>query len=150
MYHKEIVAAVAYAAGIFVGPLSMYEGEISWDIWALFLEYAGLALVNLFIFSLFEKEIDTQEEFQSIVLSLGYHKVLIITKILGVTILLTSALCIFLNSQNIDIVKSQFLIGCMDAVLLLIIFRKDLFSENECYRIMGDSIFLIPVLYFII
>ena len=150
MYHKEIVAAVAYAAGIYVGPLSIYERDVSWDIWLLFLEYAGLALVNLLIFSLFEKDVDKHEEFQSIVLSIGYHKVMIITKILAGIILLTSVLCVFLNTQNADFLKTQILVGCMDLVLLLIIFKKNLFSKNERYRIMGDFIFLIPVLYFII
>ncbi len=150
MYHKEIVAAVAYAAGIYVGPLSIYERDVSWDIWLLFLEYAGLALVNLLIFSLFEKDVDKHEEFQSIVLSIGYHKVMIITKILAGIILLTSVLCVFLNTHNADFLKTQILVGCMDLALLLIILRKNLFSKNERYRIVGDSIFLIPVLYFTI
>ncbi|MCH7513460.1 MAG: hypothetical protein IH947_05880 [Bacteroidetes bacterium] len=150
LYHKETVAAVAYAAGIFVGPLSIYEGDVSWDIWLLFLEYAGLALINLLIFSLFEKDVDRHEEFNSIVMSIGYHKVMIITKILAGIILLTSVLCVFLNTQNADFLKTQILVGCMDLVLLLIIFKKNLFSKNERYRIMGDFIFLIPVLYFII
>jgi len=149
VYHKEFIVAVVYSTGIFVGPMSIYSEFVTWDIWALFIEYTALALINLILFSIYEKHIDSVERFHSLVISMGQRKVIIIVWILLLLIFSTSIILISLDPRNISMVRSQVIIITMNFILLLILIMRNFFEKNQRYRTIADAVFFVPVLFLI-
>jgi len=149
VYHKEFIAAVVYSAGIFIGPMSIYSESVTWDIWALFIEYTSLAFLNLILFSIYEKHIDKVEEFHSLVISMGQRNVIIIARFLFLLIFSTSIIMIALDPHNISMIRSQVIIITMNFILLLILIMRNFFKKNQRYRALADAVFFVPVLFLI-
>ena len=81
-YFKELFVAVVYALGVFVGPVSLNNGQIAPIIAMLFLQTFLLALINLILFSSFEYDQDKKDKNSSIVLKLGQERISQLLKIL--------------------------------------------------------------------
>lgn len=145
-YHKEVLGALIYASGVFLAPVSIYPGEISADILALFLQFFIIALVNLLIFSLMELEIDRKHEHQSLVLFLGKNASRqLIIGLLGIFCL--SLLLSLLFYQQTGFVIAEIIFAAMMAFLMIIFFSEKHFKKDEWYRILGDLVFVFPVFY---
>lgn len=145
-YHKEGMAAFVYSAGIFIPAVSIMPRPLSVDEWLLFVELFSLAWANLLIFSLFERMVDREEGYKSLVLALNTRSVRSIIWGLLVAILTIS----IVSSVVIQAPKyqlTQVIFVFMNLTLMLIVWRKDYFLINTRYRILGDAIFLFPLAY---
>jgi len=140
-FYKEPLVALAYAIGVFLGPMSVMETIEVTVVLPLFLIYALLALVNLLVFSVYEVEIDEQDEHTSLVRLLGVRMVnhIIWTCFIGILGLLTYKLL-----SRFDLIL--IVIALMALALLLIHSFKVFFKRNEWYRIVGDAVFYFPVI----
>lgn len=147
LYHKEFSAAIIYAAGIFIGPVSIFKGDPSSDIWILFIEYALLATVNLLVFSIYEQLANEKSGFQSLLKAVGSKKVRVLSLVLVVFVVILSGASFIFFWESPQILKAQFIILLMAIFLILLIVNKNALIINERYRVVGDAIFFIPVLY---
>ncbi len=149
-FHKEFIVAFLYATGIFLAPISNFNRLITWDIIALFMQFFLIALINLLEFSLFEKQLDEQDNYVSFTIFYGetHTKKLVygLFNILFTFILVTS----FLFAHNLPCIKAELLIFTMGLSLFLILRNPAFFKKNERYRIVGDSVFLYPLLYLLL
>lgn len=140
-HYKEVIIAILYTAGIVLPVLSIYEGVVTTENLLIMLEFVLLAFTNLLIFSLIERDVDSKQEFPSIVLNMGVKKV---GKLLNALIFvhLIILIIIFFLKPSVEIP----LIFVAMAVLLyitILFIRKT--RENILYRIIGDGVFLLPL-----
>ena len=147
---KELMIALLYAAGIFLSPLVAYPAEITWVVAILFLQYVLLALANLLIFSWFEVDIDEKDQAVSFAKTAGRNTTRqLILLLLG---MLSVSCCLFLGlfSWGSRMFIAESVVLGMSLLLLLIMLRPSYFAQHERYRLLGDGIFLLPLLVLLI
>ena len=149
IYHKELSAAVIYATGIFLGPLTIYQGYYTLDLWILYSEFLVLALANLLMFSVFEEAIDQRSGFHSLVKSIGILKTKYIVNVLVILLILASSMGMLFYRNEPQIFGAQLTILVMVLVLALIIANRKSLIINQRFRIIADAIFFLPILYIV-
>ena len=140
---KEIMISIVFSCAIFLAPYysdqPLHFGLSGVLLWS---EILLLAVANTFIFSWYDYEIDKTEGHTSIATVLGRRKVGFLINgafsILGATVIIN--LLLFGNWSN------QFVILSMAGLLFFSYVADESFRKNELYRIMGDGIFLIPIM----
>ncbi len=140
LWVKEILVAIVYATGIFLAPISKVGLDVQSAI--LMLQLAGIAFLNLLVFSKMDIESDAQDGFNSIALKLGAQKSDFL--ILGIVLLLFTSFISFAYLYEVTI---QLLFALMTGILFLINIKPAYFSVNERFRIVGDGIFYLPALF---
>jgi len=139
-YYKEVLIAVIYTLGVLVGPASLAIGINGVHV-LIIISFALLAFLNLIVFSWYDRFIDKTQQFASIVNSIGESKSLLLLK---AGFLVVFGLCgsIYLSGYS----EHAFVLALMATLLGLTIVKRAKFQENQVYRIIGDSIFLLPAL----
>lgn len=146
IWTKEIFVAIFYTSGVFLAPICLSYKNLDVIQWLLFPQFFLLVLSNLLLFSWFEIKSDIKDEHTSIVIRLG-KKITekIITFILTAGIIL-NVLIIILRPIEAVIVM-QIILMLMSVLLLILLKKEHLFQLNERYRVIGDGIFFIPLLF---
>jgi 4-hydroxybenzoate polyprenyltransferase len=146
VYHKEVIASLVYTTGVFIAPVSNYDGNIGLDLYILFIEFFLLALSNMLIFSIFESDVDKHEGFHSLVISYGESRVKAIVwlsismvYVIGFAGIITHIQPVFWATQVIMIL--------MNTILVIIFSNKKYFIIHSRFRIAGDAIFFLPLIY---
>lgn len=141
LVHKEIMIAVIYTCGLFTGPISLYQGQLSWSHAVLFLQFFILALLNLVVFSFYDREFDKKASFPSLVLSLGEYRSHLLIKALFCLELALAAGNLLLGTAG-----QVIFLGMVSLLFLIHIFRDNPFVLRH-YRWIGDGVFLAPIFY---
>jgi len=136
---KEFVIALLYTMGIFIPPIGTgVSVQLSVGIW-LFSLYFLLAFINVLIFTLYDESDDRIDGHSSIVISFGKKNVILFTKIL-----LTVGLMVLLIGRGVILYDYVFFM--MFLILGSLLFFQDKLRNNGWYRILGDGIFILPVI----
>ncbi|WP_421873901.1 UbiA family prenyltransferase [Marinoscillum sp.] len=142
LWIKEVLVAVVYATGIFIGPWSMLDGLITSDFLIL-LQLVGIAFLNLMIFSYYDRASDKQDGFNSIVLRLRERNAQ--SLIYGISLLIVvSTLVMGLGHQI------QVLYLMMTMILAIVYLKPNQFAKTALYRTVGDGIFYLPGLFLLL
>ncbi len=138
---KELLVAILYTAGVMlpVWPGSRMDVVHYLPILLFFL----IALINLIIFSWFERENDLRDH-QNSVATLVDEKT--IRKILIGLFIIIFAISFYLFLQPVYHIMSLVFLA-MTSTLFLIYFFNDFFSRGDYYRVVGDAVFLFPFAY---
>jgi len=137
---KEFVIALLYTSGVFVSPIGLgFEMKPLFIFWILSL-YFLLAFLNVLIFSIYDESEDRKDGHSSIVLKFGSNKVSQLTKILWFLGLLV--LLLLGEKSGID----YYVFILMFSMLGGVIFFRKIFQKNEWYRVLGDGIFIMPII----
>ena len=143
---KEFMTALLYTTGIFLPSLAAYSDPLYWNIGVLFFQYFFLALSNLLLFSWFEVEVDIQDRHESFALSIGRpltRKIIL----LGLGVVITTSLFMLLViSTSTASMVAQGTVLAMGLALLVITLRPSYFQSRERYRLLGDGVFLLPII----
>lgn len=140
MWIKEALVALAYASGIFLAPVTLKE-QLVWMDFILFLQVVLVAFINLLVFSYYDIAKDQRDGFNSFVMRLGKRNASVCIHLLGlVSIGFSGILYILYESE----VQQLFLI--MSSILYLV-FLVPKAANQERFRIIGDGIFFLPVLF---
>jgi len=139
---KELGVAFTYCLGVAVGPVSMSDGVHGFGYFFLGQIFV-LALINLLEFSWFDKKLDSRQGHTSVVRGLGEKVVLELVFFLF-TLFILSMVVAFLFFPHYG--KYEILIAIMGAVLFLVFVFQNYFAKNDRYRMVGDMVFLLPVL----
>jgi len=140
---KELLGTVLYTAGVLLIPLSVKSRISSSDI-LLILQFGMIVWINLLLFSLIDQPRDEKDSHQSFATSLGQG--------------ITKKALVFLFSVSMGLVLSQLFLSSsvtgativmvlMNALLLLIFLKRDFFEKEDRYRLLGDAVFLLPLIY---
>lgn len=132
---KEVYVAIIYTGGILVAPLTAH-GAVVWEMVGLLF---FLALSNLILFSIFEKTEDTHDSFDSMATVFTQQtadRIVLICLSLGMS-------TVFL--MDISEITVYFLLAY---VIYAFIFVSPKWSqENFRYRVIGDGIFILPIIF---
>jgi len=143
-YHKEAFISILYALGIFLGPYSVVNAifSVSQLFFSLIIT-SLIAFINLIIFSDFERKIDLQSGYPSLALAIGIKVKRLVYLLSGLSILLTAfAYCLQFIS-----VKTFYCFLIMLAILGCTYLGRKYTFRNEYYRIFGDGVFFVPLLF---
>ena len=141
---KEFVGGFIYTTGIFIAPVTVPDFQFEMGIILIFAEFLTIAWMNLVLFSLMEVDVDILDGHQSIARKWGKKRVtsLINYMFLGFIILILLSLTMGMNQ---GFLTNQLLLTVMGSILYLIFLRRKYFMVDERYRIIGDAVFILPL-----
>lgn len=137
---REVVVAIGYTLAVtfvpFIGENIYLEARFYWILVIVFL----IALVNLWVFSIYDVEIDQIQNHHSIArtVSVGYIKKLSII----IIILAFLVTLVFSYWYNLWLVGISLIIA--EIVYLLLLEKQSYFKHNEYYRLVGETVLMLP------
>ena len=139
---KELQISLGYAIGISLIPLANLEVIMIWH-WLVVILLFLLALFNLILFSWFEQDLDKKEGFKSLAL---YFSGKNLSRILWVVVVLsiTGAIGLAIIDGS-KVLSIFFLLGT--GINITIWKFPNFFYKSELYRIVGDAVFLSPLIW---
>jgi 4-hydroxybenzoate polyprenyltransferase len=142
MFLKEMFIAVLYTCGVLLLSVPVSTVQLDTSHYLLIAQFALTAFTNLIMFSWFDRDLDQQDKSHSFVTISGEK----ITR--NVIWFLMCLLFALLLLQLIDGLSfPSLIIGIMDVILMAIfIFRRTL-ARDDHYRLFGDAVFFLPVVY---
>lgn len=141
LVQKEFGVAISYLLGVSVGPLSLIEVFPSYLYWVL-AQIFLYAFINLLQFSYFETEVDSQQGQTSIARSIGSKYLGNIINGILILALIVNIYCFKNFSEFLNI---QSVLFVMYLALALLFLAKKHFQANEKYRLLGDMVFIFPL-----
>lgn len=143
-FQKEPLIALVYTLGVWGSKLWLCE-TVTWrTVVLVVLPFFLLALMNLLIFSYFETETDKQNRQRSLSTAIGSDTV-------GKIIMVLFALILTINLTMVRIEATPLYLmisvtrTAMAFILFGLFYRSEFFYENERYRLLGDAVFLLPL-----
>jgi len=140
---KEIFIAILYTCGVLLPSVSVTKVVLSPTHYILIFQFAILALINLFIFSWFDREVDKQDNQYSFVTIVGER----ITRRSIWFLLLMEALLTLIQWVYGELKIPSLCLGMMGLMLLLIFVFRASMAKDDYYRFFGDGVFLFPGIY---
>ncbi len=140
---KELLAALLYTSGVLLIPFSVKSHLASTQILLVF-QFGITAWINLLLFSWIDRPLDERDSHRSFATTYGERttfKALWILLVLSGVLTITQLLLFPLYTEVILTITS------MNGLLLLIFMKKEIFEQKGYYRLLGDSIFLLPIIY---
>lgn len=141
---KEWFIAIIYASGICLPALSYLEIYTP-DILYFWIQIFLIAIINLLIFNMFELQDDRIQGFFSFATHFGFditRRTILILFVLFV-VLWGSSFLLFKSESFFDY---QAILIFMASVLALILSKEKVMKTEEWYRILGDMVFLLPLI----
>ena len=147
IFFKELSIAAIYTIAIFFAPMMHYSEPVSLPMILFVLEFFILALLNLIVFALYDTDADALEGHPSLVNVIGKKNT---TRWLFILygLLTISGICYYLISNQSYLY--QVVILSMGSILLFLGTKIDEPNFRNSFRIIGDSVFLLPGLLLLI
>jgi len=142
-YLKELLGTMLYTSGVVLIPLSV-KNQLSLSVILLILQFGVTAWINLLLFSLIDQPKDEIDKHQSFATSLGQETT---KKALVFLFLANAGLAISQLFLFPSVTMATIIITLMNTMLLLIFLRRDFFEREDRYRLLGDAVFLMPLIY---
>jgi 4-hydroxybenzoate polyprenyltransferase len=153
-WQKEVCIAIGYTWGICLAPVCINWGYLSLVQLLLIPQVFLLVFANLLIFSWFDMNNDKQDGHKSMVIRWGEKQArigIILIIMAGVLLSIFTMLAplssplSFGEGQGVRLMEALLLL--MFGILWLIFKNHPFFRKNDAYRVIGDGIFFIPVLF---
>ena len=145
-YLKELIVALVFSLGVLLPALSLtHEPPVTSDF-LLISQFVLTALLNLLLFSWYDRDNDRQDKRESVVTLLGDKKT---TIVISATFILNGVLMAGSILLFPYLVSRVLIIFFMNVILLWIFLQPQHFKVEDRFRLMGDSIFLFPLFYLI-
>ncbi len=143
-YFKEFIVAILYSGGVLMAPLSFLQRPLAPFEISLIFQFFLTALINLLLFSWFDRKSDAQDHHPSFTVAFGDRATRIL---LTVSFIMNAGISVIQIFLNTDTTGPVIVILAMNAVLVWIFLKRNYFEINDRYRLMGDAAFLLPVVY---
>lgn len=138
---KELLVAILYTAGVLLPVWP--SNRINSDDFLFILLFFLNALLNLIVFSWVEKKNDIMDKQPSLATIIDEKSM---RSVLITLFVITCSLCFYLVLQPAcHFIALIFFV--MTIILLSIFLFKEFFIVNGYYRIVGDAVFLLPLIY---
>jgi hypothetical protein len=140
---KEVFVALLYTLGVLLPSVALTEAIRLPEI-LLMIQFFLLALLNLFIFSIYDYESDKKDKLESFATRCGKNIVKTSVAALGlIWILICGYVLVFADT---DLFKFELVLVLPFIVLSLIFFGVRIFTRYNLYRVLGDGVFWLPAL----
>jgi 4-hydroxybenzoate polyprenyltransferase len=140
---KEFFVAFLYTAGVLLPSVTVAPHAITTLQLGLMLQFFLIALLNLLIFSWFDADRDQQDNLSSFVTRFGKP---FTRKLIRILFLMITALNFFQFFSAGQVVALTLMLLMM-LILLIIFSYPRVFERAETYRLLGDAIFFLPILF---
>lgn len=142
---REIIVSVLYTCGVLLP--SIAQARINYTVAhsLLFIQFSLVALTNLLVLSWLDRECDFRDGLTSFALIAGQS-------MSQVMIWTSFALSMFLSLAQVyyhTLTGPALMVGAMEAVLLLIYAGRQRSDRLLLQRMIGDGVFMLPILYLI-
>ena len=144
---KELIVAFIFVAGIWFAPLLLTNRNMDLLTVIILFIFLGLAFCEGAMVSFFEYQQDSIDLHTSFAVQYGKENSRSMIQIL-LFILLIINIFLFLFTHNDVEVAGLFILLFMHLLLLLTVRYPAFFNKNGLYRIVGDSVFLLPGLLY--
>ena len=146
-FFKEVIGAVLYCGGVLLIPWSLKNDGITIHHLLLIAQFAITALINLFLFSWFGIDQDIKDEHSSFATVMGEQA----TKYsIAILFFVQGAITLVLLAFGFAILLPAITLFTMNALLFILLTNKKYFEENDRYRLLGDAVFFLPLIYVLI
>ena len=137
-FMKEIFIAIVYTIGVLLPSISVTQQPMHNWPWLIIISFSVTALINLILFSWFDHARDLRDGNISFVTVLGEQtsRTVIVLLFLLVTVLAVISASI-----------AGVVILLMNVLLLLTFIFHRYFSIHDRFRILGDFVFMLPLVY---
>jgi 4-hydroxybenzoate polyprenyltransferase len=143
---KEVLGATLYSIGVMVPVIAISNQSLRSLVSIPAILFFITALINLILFSWFDVENDLNDKQLSIATILGDSAT---AKLLG--FLFFAQLCLLVYAFSLGYNSSYLVVfALMLAILFSLFIKSNWFAIADKYRIMGDAVFLIPLLYLVL
>ncbi|HTE29252.1 MAG TPA: hypothetical protein VK666_02685 [Chryseolinea sp.] len=140
---KEFSIALFYTAGVLLPAVARIATPISTTQYLLIAQFFLVALMNLLLFSWLDRATDERDGLRSIVSIIGEN----VTRTI-VWIIAALQLLLMIVQLNVgELSKASVIVGMMGMILILILMLRRATSDGTTYRLLGDAVFLFPILY---
>jgi hypothetical protein len=139
---KELIGALLYAGGVLLIPFSVKTSALSTTQSLLIGQFVITALINLLLFSWFDKSQDEQDSHSSFATIMGGDA----TKNFLRALFILQSVLAFVQLTSSEF-KSTGIIVLMNALLLVIFLNRKYFETDDRYRLLGDAVFFVPLIY---
>ncbi len=140
---KELLVSLLYSAGVLLLAISLHTHPVSLTVNLLVVTFVITALINLMMFSWFECDQDQMDKRVSVVTWLGKQNTKYV--IWGLYMI---QLIVFLEVLRDGTYQMELLsIVSMNVILLIIFVNYRRFGSADRYRLVGDSVFLLPLFH---
>ncbi|MFZ6009655.1 MAG: hypothetical protein ACOYXT_04845 [Bacteroidota bacterium] len=139
-FMKEIFVAVLYTCGVLLPSLSVTLTDVAWYHALLVVQFALVALINLLMFSWFDRDKDQKDKQSSFVTMVGERA----TRYTIWSLLLinfTITICLLFRATNFFFAVML----TMNMALMIIFIFRTWAAHDDRYRLLGDSVFMFPV-----
>jgi 4-hydroxybenzoate polyprenyltransferase len=140
---KEIVIATLYTCGVLLPSITVTNLIPEVVHWIIIFQFAMLALTNLLIFSWFDNELDWKHNQHSFVTFFGKEVTAWIIGLLIGANLVIGAITFASDAP------AKIILILMNVCLMMVFLFRERLKQDDRYRLIGDSIFLFPLLYFL-
>ncbi len=146
---KEIIIAFIYTSGIFLSPLVWYGKVPTYPALLVIFNIFMLAWLEGIIASWFDFENDVADNHTSFTVIFGKKNTRYFIISMQVIMAVITKISILVVTRNVDFFALMITI-LMDIVLLIIVLNNDMFGKNNLHKIVGESIFLLPILIYFV
>jgi 4-hydroxybenzoate polyprenyltransferase len=143
-YVKELIVALLFSCGVLLPSLAVSQKQIDLSLVIIISQFVLTALLNLLLFSWFDRHNDKQDKRESFVTLAGEHRA---KDILKFVFLLNIMLLVY---SSIYMPDRTIILFLMNAILIFMFVRPQYFQQDDRFRIVGDGVFLIPILYWLL
>jgi 4-hydroxybenzoate polyprenyltransferase len=137
-FMKEIFIAIVYTIGVLLPSISITQQPVHAWPWLIIVIFFITALINLILFSWFDQAKDLRDGNTSFVTVLG-------ERTSRTVILMLFLLVVVLTAISFSI--AAFVILLMNGLLLITFILPRYFSVHDRFRLLGDFVFMIPLVY---
>jgi len=141
-FPKELLIAMLYTAGVLLPSVAVTTLPLSAWPWITIAQFALTALLNLMLFSWYDAASDRMDGNTSMALLAGERN---IRKIIWCT----SFVNLVLSVINPDVAPAVTL-AVMNLMLLIVFIKRSYFSKHDRFRLVGDAVFFIPIIYWLL
>ena len=145
VFHKELMIAVVYCTGLIITPLSSEASSMHWENIFMLSPMFLLVMANLLLFAQKDISFDEASNFPSASQSIGYKTTAKIIQVIWLLFLTNLSFLLLYENIGITIIYSLMF------MMLFMISKFDRYPFVELhFRHIGDGVFLIPALYFLL
>jgi 4-hydroxybenzoate polyprenyltransferase len=143
IFLKEVFVALLYCLGVLLPSIMVTSIKFTSVHYVVFGLFFLVALINLLLFSLFDKADDEADNRRSFVTVVGEESTrTVLLGLFGLGFALGAYLAVALKQWTLASVLLLMLAG-----LFVIQVRRSWFAVDLRYRLLGDAVFLVPALY---
>lgn len=144
---KELIVAIVYTVGIWAVPV-LESPEIRLPELMILVSFFITVWADILLIAFFEIKNDRQDGFVSLPILIGKKKSALLIKLLfALSVIITFFLLFFQNGGS-GLMLAEAILFFMNVVLFLSLKYKIYFRENERYRIIAETVFLLPAVMF--